>query len=372
MSDVPASAFWALAAACLLRGTTGSAFCGGLAASLAILTRPNLLLVGVWMGAWAIWREFRTPPARPARVAAFAAGALPGCVAVAALNYALRGSPVASGYGELGAIFSLDYIPINASRYVRWIVQTQTPIWFIGLAALALPLTRLWGTTDARRGCWLLFGMAAIVVASYVAYVPFDAWWFLRFLLPAWPAFAVGTAALLFPAAARASRGWRAAAGVATLAFGLYGAVTAVRLGEFSPGEGERRYASVAEAVARHTPPDAVILAIQYSAGVDYYGGRVTLRLDELDPAWLDRAIAWLEAQGRPPYLLLEEQELAEFRQRFAGQHAVRPMSPAMAYRPYRTAGSFYLFDPSRPYSATVVPLATPNFDRCPGRRTKP
>jgi hypothetical protein len=38
-----------------------------------------------------------------------------------------------------------------------------------------------------------------------------------------------------------------------------------------------------------------------------------------MDPAWLDRAVGWLAAQGRAPYLLLERREEADFRDRFRG-----------------------------------------------------
>ena len=39
---------------------------------------------------------------------------------------------------------------------------------------------------------------------------------------------------------------------------------------------------------------------------------------DSLDPAWLDRAIAFSRARGLEPYLLFERWEEPVFRQRFA------------------------------------------------------
>lgn len=41
---------------------------------------------------------------------------------------------------------------------------------------------------------------------------------------------------------------------------------------------------------------------------------------DALDPAWLDRALAWLASHGRPPAIVLESWEQEGFRARFAGQ----------------------------------------------------
>jgi hypothetical protein len=38
---------------------------------------------------------------------------------------------------------------------------------------------------------------------------------------------------------------------------------------------------------------------------------------DAMDPAWLDRAVAWLSAQDLKPYLLIERREEPDFRARF-------------------------------------------------------
>ena len=57
MSDVPAAAFWALSIGCVLRPSVLSSVGSGVAASIAILIRPNLLPLGLWIGAWLLWRE---------------------------------------------------------------------------------------------------------------------------------------------------------------------------------------------------------------------------------------------------------------------------------------------------------------------------
>ena len=44
------------------------------------------------------------------------AGTLPGCLFIAWINNRLYGSPLASGYGSLSALFSLSYVPINIER----------------------------------------------------------------------------------------------------------------------------------------------------------------------------------------------------------------------------------------------------------------
>ena len=113
MSDVPAAAFWALATSLILRRSASAAFGAGISTSVAILIRPNLLPVGLVLGLWAIWREVRSAPTRPGRVVAFAAGAVPGCLAVAAIYRWLYRSAVTSGYGDLNTLFSLSHLTVN-------------------------------------------------------------------------------------------------------------------------------------------------------------------------------------------------------------------------------------------------------------------
>ena len=56
---------------------------------------------------------------------------------------------------------------------------------------------------------------------------------------------------------------------------------------------------------------------MQHSGSMRYYTGRMIVRWDTLDPAWLDRAVAFLRDRGIATYALLEYWEEAEFRQRF-------------------------------------------------------
>ena len=367
MSDVPAAAFWVVSLACALRPTVWSSLGAGAAASVAILIRPNLLPLGAWIGMWIIWREGRTSPRGWTRVLSFAAAIAPGCIAVALLNNALRGSPLASGYGDLARLFALQNVRVNVPRYLAWMVETQTPLWIAGMIALAVPLCALWPGDNGRRASVLFLGTAAVVCAAYVAYVPFEAWWFLRFLLPAWPAIAIGAAALVL-AAGRTAGPWGARAAAAVLlAVGVYGIVMTIRLGVFPPGEGERRYATVADLVARYTEPDSVIITLQDTGAVRYYAGRDAIRFDQLDERWLDRAVEWLEQRGRKPYFLLEEWEVTDFRRRFGPHNRLaRDMSPIVAYKAHEIPGWVHLYDPRRPDAVTLVVPSIRNPARCP------
>ncbi len=370
MSDAPAAAFWALAIALILCRSTGAVFGAGVSASAAILIRPNLLPVALVLGLWVIWRELRaSSDGRTARVLAFAAGAIPGCVAVAAINRWLYVSPLASGYGDLDRLFSLGNVAVNVRQYASWLAETQTPLAIAGAAALLVPSRRLWPTLDARHAARWLAAVALTVFGVYSAYTPFDAWWYLRFLLPAWPALFIGTAALIV-GLARGRAAWlRGLATLAVLALGLHAFATARRLGVYPQGEGERRYATIAELVARVTDASSAIITTAHVGPLRYYGGRLTVRYDVLDPASLDRAVAWLAREGRRPYILLEEDELPQFRQRFRGASALRGVdgTPVLIYEADRIAGKVYLFDPVFPVSQTShpAPIRDPQ-PRCP------
>ena len=68
----------------------------------------------------------------------------------------------------------------------------------------------------------------------------------------------------------------------------------------------------------RSTPQTAVVLAVQHSGSVRYYANRITLRYDWLADDHLDVAIQDLTARGYHPFLVLDDWEETEFRNRFA------------------------------------------------------
>ena len=127
--------------------------------------------------------------------------------------------------------------------------------------------------------------------------------------------------------------------------------------GAFPSGEGDHRYVSIAKMVEQATDPSAVIFTGQHSGPIRYYAGRTIVRFDLLDPAWLDRAVQWLNAQGRRPYLLLEEWEMTEFQDRFSPSNALGTiaLAPVVDYRAPGVPGRIYLFDPARPEGGDLI-----------------
>ena len=352
MSDVPAAALWAVASYFTLGTSTRSALLAGLAASAAIVVRPNLAPIAAVLVGWRLWAQ-----ASIAGVLPLIAGAIPGCLFIAWINYALYGSPLASGYGSLSALFSLSYVPTNIARYGSWLLTSQTPLAAAGIVALFLPFTSIWPTPGEQRAARLFAAVVVMAWMLYLIYLPFEAWWFLRFLLPAWPPMCIGAAAVLV----RTTQGralWMRVVACALLALvGIHNLYYASTHGAFPSGEGEHRYVSIAKMVEQATEPSAVILTGQHSGPIRYYAGRTTLRFDLLDPAWLDRAVQWLTAQHRRPYFLLEEWEMIEFQERFATSNALGAiaLSPMVDYRAPGAPGRIYLFDPARPEGGPLI-----------------
>ena len=318
MSDVPAAAAWAIAAAFVVSGSSSGAAAGaGLASAVAILTRPNLAPIAAILAVWLFIKR------RPTVAVVYAVLAAAGAAAVAIINTRLYGSPFRSGY-DLTDAFAIANVLPNLARYGRWLAEAETPVAIAGLVWL------VW----TRR--WLLVSIVAAVWAVYLLYVPWDAWWYLRFLLPTWPMMAIGAATLLF-------RLPRRVALFGFVALGLVGLVQAWQRGAFHEAAGESKYVEVARVVEALTEPSAVVISAQHSGTLRYYAGRMTLRWDTGDLAWLDRTVEWLNTNGHHPYLVLEQPEIEALRAKAASSSAVARVdwAPMVEFRD----GAVKLFD---------------------------
>jgi hypothetical protein len=85
----------------------------------------------------------------------------------------------------------------------------------------------------------------------------------------------------------------------------------------------EGRFRVTGSVVRDRLPTQAVLVTVWESGTVRYHAAREAVLWDSLDPAWLDRAITWLRAQGREPFILVERWEEPIFRQRFGTQSPV-------------------------------------------------
>lgn len=320
MSDVVVAALWVAALVLAFPNRRGRWLVAGLASSLAILTRPNTAPIAAVFVLAALWKcnaESGRAIDRDQRILnalAYTAGTLPGVLAVAAIHTALYGSPFQSGYGSAGELFALGNLAPNLVRYPTWLVMSETP--FVCLAVALLFLAR--GHEFNRRLAIFTALCAAATWLCYVFYQPFDAWWFLRFLLPAF-ACQLALAAVAFTRLLqKVTIEWRMPVALAVLAPVLMLRIDyAIAHETFDGWKYERRYADTGRVVMSRLAPNAVLFSGQQSGSLRYYSGRLTLRWNYLNPSWLDRSIGVLKGLGLKPYFVFEEGEEAEFRDRF-------------------------------------------------------
>jgi hypothetical protein len=344
MSDVPAAVFWSASLLFASVSTPAAAAASGAAAGVAIAIRPNLAPLALFPAALAVWPLRAALWTAARRFAAFGVACLPFVLLVAWFYDRLYGSPLQSGYGEAGSLFGWSNLGPNLARYPRWLWYTEGPLVFAFFLAGVLPRGPR-QTSRALRLCF--FAFISGVVASYLWYLPYDAWWFLRFLLPAAPLVFVLAADVAWNGCRRFGLRTQLAAALAFTAITLtYGLTRAAEREVLGLGKGEQKYADIGRYVANRLPPNAVVLAMQHSGNVRLYSGRPTLRYDMLEAGWLDRALEYLQSSGYEAYVLLEDWELPLFRERFVTQKSVALVDrPPMAVyaergvRLFRTSG---------------------------------
>ncbi len=325
----------------------------GLLIGVAILVRPNLAPLTVIVAALQ-WRPGSPVPWRP--TALLLVGALPGVAAWLWLNHVLYGSVAGNGYGEVGQLFSGSNIGVNAANYGRALYETQT---VFPLAALAAPLVL---TGEARRVSLWLLAFAGVVGGIYLLYRSFPEWWYIRFLIPA---LVVTIVVACSVASCIADRGrMRGVVAMGTVALALMGIQTAGARQVLALQGLEGRYRESAALVADRLPANAVLITVWQSGSVKFHAGREAVLWDSLDPEWLDRAVAWLTAQKRTPYILVERREEAEFRDRFGGQSEIG----ALDWPPrFNIGGQVRIFDPAdraRYLAGESYPTETPRPPR--------
>lgn len=320
MADVPAAGFWTAALLIASRWPSGKgAACAGAATGMAVLIRPNLVPLAIFPAVALVlsmteglrvnrWRS----------VLWFALACVPFVLFIAWLNFDLYGSALHSGYGDTAALFQWEYARVNIAHYSRWLWQTQGPVVFLAGLAVVAPRGPRRDSAALRRA---LLAFVAGVLCCYMFYTPFEAWWYLRFILPAYPAIFVLSADAVWQGARRFGSLGRLGITAAITLMSVEYAITQARTrAVLDTADGEQKYSDVGRFVSRQLPANAIVFAELHSGSVRYYSGRTTIRYEWLDPEWLDRALTYLATSGFDPYLVLEKNEVTRFRQRFAGQ----------------------------------------------------
>ena len=327
MSDLPVTTGWLAAMVAACRPGAIPAALAGFATTVAILTRPNLAPLGAAVALPFLYRLVfdRAAWKRHGRdtlifLATSAIG--PGVIAVLFNHW--YGSPLKSGYGTVSGIFSWSYVKANLERYPQWLVTSQTVLILAGLIAPFL----LRGRKSVRDVvtpaliAWMLVAICVLDWGAYLAYVPFDDWSYLRFVLPSYPPLIVlSSAALVF--ALRRTIAPRLL-GSALILVIVFGGIDYARRGAvFSQSFGETRYQRVGEFIADNLPERALLLSMQHSGSLRYYSGHISIRYDQIRVGRLDQLVAYFADRGYPVYFVLDEWEEGDFRRLFAERNVL-------------------------------------------------
>ena len=185
MSDVPVTAAWTLALALAVRNQP---LASGLSMAAVIAIRPNLLplaaVAAVWLwvsggGArggtrgdtakgvpYEVGTGYEIDAGAPsiARYAAlrFAVGTAPAIAFIAWFNARLYESPLVSGYGTAGDLYSLRFFGTNVRQFAGWMIEVQTPV--VLVAGLFFVAPRLFPPARIPIPRLLLGGSLAAVV----------------------------------------------------------------------------------------------------------------------------------------------------------------------------------------------------------------
>ena len=348
MTDVAAMAWWLLAAVLAIGWRDGESrpFAAGLAAAMAVLTRPNLSPLAAVIAAYVASGFSRTycdraaqgpPEGGPHVLLRYITGLAPGLALLAVLQWKMYGSPTATGYGPAQDLFTIANILPNLQRYPRWLVETHTPAIALALAA---PLVM-----RRRAEAWLGLSIAATTLVLYLPYQIFDDWYYVRFLLPALPWLIVLSLIVVDRAVSRVA-GARTAAAMTAIAVGVgtLWIATARQRRAFELVQLERHFVEAGTFAAERLPANAAVLTVRHSGSVHYYSQRPTISWDTLEPGTLERVLLFLREQGLTPILLLDTSEEETFRQRFEAASAVGRLDwPPLA----RVGRTIRVYDPS-------------------------
>jgi hypothetical protein len=165
---------------------------------------------------------------------------------------------------------------------------------------------------QGSKTCAWLAAWALVFPVFYLFYsYTHDAWWYMRFVLPAFPAFIVVTLLVGQKLSARLTTGfrlwWLAAAVIVVLA---HGAFWSRRLHAFTVGQGELVYPQMAGWLGKNVPSNAVIAARLTSGALFYYTQFPVIRWDMIEPADFERIAAACKAAGRPVFAALHKSEI--------------------------------------------------------------
>jgi hypothetical protein len=332
-ATVPISAEVATLAVETTSVSKAAALLAGIAAAVAVLIRPNLapLVVIPWLYL-AVARRGVPVHVRVKDALMFAVPVAMAGIAVAYLQWRWFGSPLRSGYGSASEIYALSNLAPNLVLYLGWLLETHGPWLLVGPLALFV--------TGAPLLRWmLLFGL--LVCLAYFLYAQFEAWPYLRFLLPSMTIAAIAASTLLHTAIRKGPPACAFAAIVAVVLLVAGPQVASAReLSVFRLAARQARALLAGHYLAAALPPNAVLVAGEQSGAMRYYTGRSIVRWDFIAPETLPNVAQRLGANGKDVWFILDDWEVGKFREKFQrGAAGAGPSGASLDWPPVMDAG---------------------------------
>jgi hypothetical protein len=302
LSDAVAMTWCVVAAYFALRARRaegyGWSIACGLACTVAVLVRPTNILVLPAI-ALLLWRW------RPLLVVALAG--IPGAIALLSYQKYLYGNALTSGYGSIFEIFEAANFGPTMKHYAEWLPRLLCPA-FLLLAVVSVIRWREHGRVLLALWYW-----AGVVILFYAYYVVTkEAWWCLRFILPAYPAIVLAGLLGLEPLLRKS----RVAHAVGVGALALWVGISSVYWGReqhvHGPSKGERTYILAGEWARDHLPRNAAVCSMVASGALFFYTDLAILRWDTISADDFKTYALALQKSGRPLYALLMDLEEPE------------------------------------------------------------
>jgi len=264
MSDV-VTATWTIAAMFAAwksrDGHPAFAAIAGAALAVSVWVRPSNAIVGLPF-------LFALPWTKKAFARCIAAGAIV-TAPLLVWNAKHYGSAFRTGYGAPSGYFGLSYFPSHSLHYLKWTAALLTPLVFAGAIYSILLARRERIHLVLALWFWTTFLL-------YCVYYAYDAWWYTRFLLPAYPAVILSTIY-----AARAID--RRVVAMTLSVIAVAGVLWCAHFDMLEEAIGENVYPEAIRWADGDVPRDALVVAMQFSGARKYYRNRFSLRYDIID-----------------------------------------------------------------------------------------
>ena len=319
MSDTVAM-FWSLAAilaALRSRKLDGWALLAGAALGMAFLTRPSsmLLLIPIL---FSLRLKFKN-------ILFFVLGGLPLAAIFFTYNIVTHSHPLLTGYWVTGHqnLMKTTQFTDRYNYYRHWINVTMSPLPLLGWLVVAADRNVEW------RNRAMLVSWFGSFLLFYSCYDIYGAWWYTRFLLPAYPAMILGALLVVRDAMGLLGK-WVSEANQSRLRWIVLAILLGVtlshenryvkRLDLFNFGPGEIAHYTSCRWADQTIPGKSLVVAQQMSGALGFYTERPIVRWDWLEQERWSIVKKHAAERGYQLYALLMPSEIEETQKRLGGK----------------------------------------------------